>query len=116
MLVLSRRRGEWVIIETPLGEMKIQITQVVDNKVQLGIDAPQNFQIFREEIQHRKYQVQRKDPDGWPKYDQEAIAHRAKADALRVLKNLQKEVPGYEYRIIDQDGNILEIEGAAAGV
>ena len=47
MLVLSRKKNEAVIIN---GNIKITIVEVRGDKVRLGIDAPKDIAIHREEI------------------------------------------------------------------
>lgn len=48
MLVLTRSIGERLIINN--GEVKISILEVKGNQVRLGIDAPRNVSVHREEI------------------------------------------------------------------
>lgn len=56
MLVLSRHKGEVIVME--VGETRIELT-VVDirqnNKVRLGIVAPQDVKIIRSEIEHETW-------------------------------------------------------------
>ena len=54
MLILTRRVGESIIIETPAGE-RIQVTVlgVKGNQVRIGTDAPDDVQIMREELLER---------------------------------------------------------------
>jgi carbon storage regulator len=47
MLVLSRRIGEKILIEK---DIIVTILSVQGNKVRVGITAPQNIQVFREEL------------------------------------------------------------------
>ena len=47
MLVLSRKKNESVVIN---GNIKVTIIEVRGDKVRLGIDAPQDIAIHREEI------------------------------------------------------------------
>jgi carbon storage regulator len=47
MLVLSRKLNEAVVIN---GNIKVTIVEVRGDKVRLGIDAPQDIAIHREEI------------------------------------------------------------------
>ena len=51
MLVLSRRLGERVIIADAI---VVTITQIDRGKVRLGIEAPPNIRIVREELQTRR--------------------------------------------------------------
>lgn len=52
MLVISRKEGEAVFI----GEAKITIIRIA-NKVQLGIEAPADIKIEREEIRDKETNV-----------------------------------------------------------
>ncbi|MEM1485300.1 carbon storage regulator CsrA [Oscillospiraceae bacterium PP1C4] len=47
MLILSRKCGESLIIND---EIVIKITEISGDKVKIGIEAPQNYRILREEI------------------------------------------------------------------
>jgi len=50
MLCLTRKPNEWITLTLPSGE-KIRITYVKRNgeKVMIGIDAPKNIKIMRDE-------------------------------------------------------------------
>ena len=51
MLILTRRPGEALIIETPAGELiEIIVLEVRGNQVRLGTDAPDDIAIVREEL------------------------------------------------------------------
>jgi carbon storage regulator len=51
MLVLTRRPGETLIIDLPTGEqVKVTVLSVKGNQVRLGLDAPAEIQILREEL------------------------------------------------------------------
>ena len=47
MLILSRKKGESIIID---GNIEIKVLEIQDGKVQIGIDAPKNIDIFRKEL------------------------------------------------------------------
>ena len=51
MLILTRRHGETIMIGD--GEIKITVLGVKGNKVRIGVDAPKNVPVHREEIQQR---------------------------------------------------------------
>ena len=50
MLVLSRREDESIVIN---GNIKIVVTAIQKGKVRLGIEAPQEVPIQRQEIDNR---------------------------------------------------------------
>ena len=55
MLVLSRRAGEAVVIETPSGErVKVVVLSKHGNQVRMGIIANTRVAVDREEIHLRK--------------------------------------------------------------
>lgn len=56
MLVLTRKMGEGINIDN---NIKIRIVKVKGKQVRLGIDAPKNTKIHREEI-HQAIQSQNK--------------------------------------------------------
>ncbi|MGL4362150.1 MAG: carbon storage regulator CsrA [Cellulosilyticaceae bacterium] len=47
MLALTRKKDESIIID---GKIKIQVLDIIDGKVRIGIDAPKEMTIHREEI------------------------------------------------------------------
>ena len=51
MLVLTRSVGERLIIND--GEIKLNVLEVKGNQVRIGIDAPRNISVHREEIYNR---------------------------------------------------------------
>lgn len=51
MLVLTRSIGERLIINN--GEVKVSILEIKGNQVRLGIEAPRNVSVHREEIYER---------------------------------------------------------------
>jgi carbon storage regulator len=50
MLVLSRKMGEQIVIDH---EIEVTVIRIRGGKVQLGISAPDNVTILREEVLHR---------------------------------------------------------------
>lgn len=52
MLVLSRHRNESLILS---GGIKIMVVQISGDKVRIGIEAPDEVEIHREEIWIKKY-------------------------------------------------------------
>ncbi len=50
MLVLTRKLGENIIIDD---EISIRVVSIDSNKVQLGIQAPENVIIYRQELVDR---------------------------------------------------------------
>ncbi len=50
MLILTRRPGEAIMIDD---EVKVIITNVKGDQVSIGIEAPREVQVHREEIYHK---------------------------------------------------------------
>ena len=51
MLVLTRKTDEAIIIELPNGQqVDIIVSEVKGNQVRIGIDAPRNVIVLREEL------------------------------------------------------------------
>ena len=51
MLVVTRRPGEAIVIELPTGELiEVVVLSVDANQIKLGIDAPDEVLILREEL------------------------------------------------------------------
>lgn len=51
MLVLTRKVGTTFIVDD---KIKITVVSIDDNKVRIGIDAPKNIKIYREEVYPQK--------------------------------------------------------------
>jgi carbon storage regulator len=55
MLILTRRRDEAIVIRNRFGtEIRLLVVDVKGNKVRLGIDAPADVNIAREEVRSRE--------------------------------------------------------------
>jgi carbon storage regulator len=51
MLILTRRPGETLIVETPDGErITVTVLEVKGNQVKIGTDAPDDVSIVRKEL------------------------------------------------------------------
>jgi carbon storage regulator len=50
MLVLSRKENESIIIE---GHIKVTVMEIRGDKIRLGIDAPRDVAVWREELERR---------------------------------------------------------------
>ena len=51
MLILTRRPGETIIIETPAGkQIKVTVLEVKGNQVRIGTAPPDDIAIVREEL------------------------------------------------------------------
>jgi carbon storage regulator len=59
MLVLTRRRDEAIVIRNRFGaEIRLMVVEVRGNKVRLGIDAPPDVNIARQEVCSRESTVE----------------------------------------------------------
>jgi carbon storage regulator len=50
MLVLSRREGEALILNTSDGEIVVSIELLQGRQVKVGIEAPQSVRVLRDEL------------------------------------------------------------------
>ena len=50
MLILTRKIGETIIID---GDIKVIFIDVQGNQVRLGIDAPKDVKVYREELYYK---------------------------------------------------------------
>ena len=75
MLALTRKKEEAIIID---GNIKIQIVDIVDGKVKLGIEAPKEMTIYREEVYFELQQS-----------NKEAVT--TDREALKAIKSLIKQ-------------------------
>ena len=62
MLLLTRRIGETIIIGD---DVKITVVEVNGGQVKIGIDAPREISIVREEIAGKFDKQGNKKPGGW---------------------------------------------------
>lgn len=53
MLILTRRVGESLYIDTPGGRIVISSLGVSGNQTRIGINAPKEYVILREELEYR---------------------------------------------------------------
>jgi carbon storage regulator CsrA len=54
MLVLSRRVGEGIVITVPGGgRIRVVVNNAWDGKASIGVEAPREYQIHRDEIQEQ---------------------------------------------------------------
>jgi carbon storage regulator len=53
MLILTRRIGETLVAETAEGLIEVTILGVKGNQVRVGINAPKDIEVHREEIYQR---------------------------------------------------------------
>lgn len=47
MLILTRKRGESIIID---GKIEIKVTDISDEKIKLGVEAPPDMKVYRKEL------------------------------------------------------------------
>lgn len=47
MLILSRKKNESIVID---GKIEVQVIDIGDGRVRIGVDAPKNMEIHRKEI------------------------------------------------------------------
>lgn len=59
MLILSRRIGETLIIND---DVKITVVNATDSQVSLGIDAPREVRVHREEVYQRIQAEKKNEP------------------------------------------------------
>lgn len=59
MLILTRRIGETIMIGD---EVKLTVLGIKGNQVRLGVDAPKEVSVHREEI-YRRIQQEKTDPE-----------------------------------------------------
>lgn len=59
MLVLSRKKNERIMIAG--GLIKVNVVEIRGDKVRLGIEAPDDVSIDREEVYERKQEEERRD-------------------------------------------------------
>ena len=54
MLVLSRKRGESILIHTPQGTIRVLLLDRNADRVRLGIDAPTEVKVMRAELLEKR--------------------------------------------------------------
>jgi carbon storage regulator len=78
MLIVSRRKDDGILIGDP--PIKITVIETRDGRVKLGIDAPRNVRIIREEVAEMG------------SYNQNATASRLPAGLLEKLKQQAQSI------------------------
>jgi carbon storage regulator len=76
MLILTRRVGETVMIGN---DVTVTVLGVKGNQVRVGINAPKNVAVHREEIFERIKREQQGEPNGEPNGESEPSAEFASA-------------------------------------
>jgi carbon storage regulator CsrA len=57
MLLLSRKVGERFVVHTPGGDVWVTVVAVDRGRARIGIEAPQEYRIYREELlEQREWQ------------------------------------------------------------
>ncbi len=56
MLVLTRRQNETIVID---GNIRIQVISISGNRVRIGVDAPKEIIVNREEIHNYRMQFEK---------------------------------------------------------
>lgn len=74
MLVLSRKKGETIVIQD---QIELTILSVDGDTVKVGISAPQHVDIFRKEV-YLSIQQANRDSVGPQQSDLKALIHRLK--------------------------------------
>ena len=59
MLVLSRRIGETIVIN---GDIQVKVLSIQGNKVRIGVIAPENVAVDRQEVHDRRANFADADP------------------------------------------------------
>lgn len=50
MLVLSRRKGEQIVLRLGEATVLVQVVELRGRRVRIGVTAPQDVSVFREEL------------------------------------------------------------------
>ncbi|MCA9026567.1 MAG: carbon storage regulator [Planctomycetaceae bacterium] len=73
MLVLSRKQGEAIVIDS---DIEVQVLEVRNGRVRLGIRAPQSRRVVRAEIEFRENSPSRPAPE-----EQAKVSRRKLSDS-----------------------------------
>jgi carbon storage regulator len=76
MLILTRRVGETLMIGN---DVTVTVLGVKGNQVRVGINAPKNVAVHREEIYERIKREQQGEPNGEPNGESQSSAEFASA-------------------------------------
>lgn len=77
MLIISRKQGDSLLIDTGSEQIEITITET-GKQVRLGITAPEGCKIWRKEL----YQTMQE--------NRQAVGERRQGDLRQMLRNFQK--------------------------
>ena len=79
MLILSRRNGESFVIGE---DIKITVLSQRSNQVRIGIDAPRELPVFREEVLERRKAQGQQTPDHQQNEKEDQLPHDVKQAML----------------------------------
>ena len=65
MLILSRREGERIVVDAGTWQIEVQVLRAGNGRVRLGVVAPRNIAVHRQEVWERIRQ--------WREPDSEAL-------------------------------------------
>ena len=74
MLVLTRKVNEAIVIA---GKVRVVVAEVQPGKVRLGVEAPQNIAVDREEIHLRKMRPTRGPPEVFTQQEYDVLTDHA---------------------------------------
>ncbi|MDD8053772.1 MAG: carbon storage regulator [Thermotogota bacterium] len=80
MLVLSRKKDEEIYNETTIGNIILKIVDIDEKNVKVGITAPKNMPIYRQEVYEKVYAV-----------NKESVIHDDPKKLTGVLEALKHE-------------------------
>ncbi len=83
MLVLTRKQGEGIVIGD---DVTIKIIEIQGTNVQLGIEAPREMKIHRQEVFDRIAEENR-DAANWDMIDLDSLSDTIKTTHLKKQKN-----------------------------
>jgi carbon storage regulator len=79
MLVLTRKVGEAIVIA---GKVRVVVTEVRGDKVRLGVQAPRDITVDREEIHLRKKELTRGPPEVFTQREYDALADQLGCESV----------------------------------
>ncbi len=94
MLLLFRKVGETFFVETPGGRIQITIVALYQNGVRVGIKAPKEYNIYREELLAELKQARDSASSGEVENQELTVEH--KSPLIQRLASKLKFQGGYE--------------------
>jgi len=100
MLILTRRVGERIVIDN---EISVTVLRIRGNEIRVGLQAPSNVLIRRDEISHRSEALTLKGPDCTARVSAPEIKIQQKRQSNPLARPASTRISVYTYGVAGGD-------------